>query len=79
MLWKHGQNTYKNSMGGLMKQWQVLEQQDVENMMAMEINNKNQTQKPKQDTLQEMLGLGSQWMVVLYNSGERVFPWIVLD
>lgn len=65
--------------GELVKQRQALEQQDTENVTAMEIENENQTRKPKRDALQETLGLGGQWMVVLYDSGERAFSRIESD
>lgn len=71
--------TLTKTAGELVKQRQALEQQDAENVTAMEIENENQTRKPKRDALQETLGLGGQWMVVLYDSGERAFSRIESD
>ena len=40
--------------------------------MLEEIAKENRTHKPIRDSLRQMLDLGEQWMVILYNTGKHL-------
>ena len=65
--WQHSESV---------KERQHLQEQDSEGVTLEEIAKENHMQKLIWDSLQQMLDLGGQWMVVLYNAGEHLTAFL---